>query len=216
MAISKRQPKAFKALNYDLFSHPALTPPAPVTLYAKIAAQAVPLAMKASLEAMQSTDSRLPTVEGLLQLFEEFNWRYFEGRLPVTRIEWSSRMRCAGSYCIRERLIRMGQKYHEIFPEEVIDTLKHEMIHIIHHNHDRAFKKEAARVGASLRARSHPSLRKPPKFVYVCPKCGIEYARQKRLVMASCGKCSRGGFDIRCKLSLKKGAIISREPVHQH
>ena len=99
-------------------------------------------------------------------------------------------------------IIRIGRKYHELFPEEVYDTLKHEILHFIYPTHGAAFKKEAARIGASVRAKPHPSLCKPPKYLYVCPGCGKEYPRQRRLRMASCGACSKSGFDSRYKLVL--------------
>ena len=140
----------------------------------------------------------------LYLLFDRYNWMYFDGRLPRVRLIWSNRMMSAGSYTPSERTIRIGRKYHEIFANELDDTIKHEMIHILHLNHDAHFKREAKRIGASVRAQSHPSLRKPPKFTYVCGSCGVEYPRQKRIRMASCGKCSRGSFNERFKLRLKK------------
>ena len=130
---------------------------------------------------------------------------YFDGRLPTPRIEYSNRMTSAGSYIPSQRLIRIGRKYHQLFPEDLHDTLKHEMIHMLHLRHDAAFKQEAARVGATVTAKSHPALRKPPKYVYICPGCGKLYPRQKRFRMASCGDCSAGGeFDERFKVKLKK------------
>jgi hypothetical protein len=113
-------------------------------------------------------------------------------------------MMSAGSYTPSHKLIRIGRKYHEVFPRDIDDTLKHEMIHIVHFNHNAAFKAEARRIGCSVRAQSHPSLRKPPRYLYECPACRTEYPRQKILRMASCGDCSRGGkFDSRFKLRLK-------------
>lgn len=150
--------------------------------------------------------SNLPPVSELKRLFDRFNQEFFEGRLPRVRIEYSKRMqRSAGSYHPVGKVIRIGRRYHELFPEEIEDTLKHEMIHIIHLRHNAAFKREARRLGTSVQARSHPSLGRPPKHVYVCPGCGREYPRQKRIRMASCGKCSRGGrYDPRFKLQLKR------------
>jgi predicted SprT family Zn-dependent metalloprotease len=147
----------------------------------------------------------MPEVAELYRMFERFNWMYFAGQLPRVRIEYSKRMSSAGSYTPQRRLIRIGRKYHQLFPDELEDTLKHEMIHILHLRHGAAFKAEAARIGASVRAKSHPALRKPPKYVYRCPGCEREYPRQKRLRMASCGVCTTGrSFDPRYKLKLKK------------
>jgi predicted SprT family Zn-dependent metalloprotease len=149
--------------------------------------------------------SELPPVAELYRLFDVYNKVYFGGKLPSVKVEYSNRMFSAGSYSPSRKLIRIGRKYHEIYPQDIEDTLKHEMIHIRHHRHDARFRAEAERVGASLRAREHPELRRPPRYIYECPGCGMEYPRQKRLVMASCGRCSRGRrFDPRFKLRRKK------------
>ncbi len=189
MRLSRSQRKALAAHNFDLFDQTGPVAVSTAEAVSESAAEPVPL----------------PSVEDLYALYERYNNIFFGGRLPQVRIEYSTRMRCAGSYTPAKGVIRIGRKYHELFPEEVGDTLKHEMIHILHFRHDAAFKAEAARIGASIRARAHPSLRKPPRYVYVCGNCGREYPRQKRLRMASCGACSRGGrFDARHKLRLKK------------
>jgi len=214
MARSKKQKKALAALNLDLFVPEDLTPPAPATLHTRIreehqrtrqAKQDHPVV---SLDVTHpvNTDG-LPSVDELYGLFDRFNWLYFDGKLPRVKIGYSKRMLSAGAYYPREQLIKIGWKYHEVFPEDLSDTLKHEMIHIIHFRHDAAFKREAKRIGASVKAKYHPSLRRPAKYVYECPGCKMEYARQKQLRMASCGKCSyRGKFDPRFKLRLKYSA----------
>ncbi|MEW6049558.1 MAG: SprT-like domain-containing protein [Candidatus Zixiibacteriota bacterium] len=199
MAKTVRQQKALARLNYDLFQHPGMVPPAPATLYTVIKqhAERLPEAVR---EPVNPAITSLPTEDELSRWFDEFNWLYFAGKLPRVRIEYSARMTSAGSYTPNERLIRISRKYHQVFPDEIHDTLKHEMIHILHEHHDASFKREAARIGASIRAKSHPSLRRPPRYLYVCPACGYEYPRQKRLRMASCGRCSKGGYDERYKL----------------
>ncbi|MEA3297235.1 MAG: hypothetical protein U9R56_05165, partial [candidate division Zixibacteria bacterium] len=108
------------------------------------------------------------------------------------------------------KVIKIGRKYHEIFLGEIADTLKHEMIHILHFHHDRAFKTEANRIGASIRARTHPLLRKSPRYVYECRHCGRRYPRQKQFRMASCGVCTSGKkYDPRYKLSLVRRQTVS-------
>lgn len=210
MKKTRRQLKALAALNLDLFEPEVIAVPAPATIHALIKEKAHPaVAAVASLEDLppDQTSSKLPTVAELYQLFDRYNWMYFEGALPRPSIEYSSRMTSAGAYLPGRRLIRIGIKYHRIFPEEVADTLKHEMIHLRHLKHDAAFKAEAARVGASVRAKSHPALRRPPRYIYICDNCGTEYPRQKILRMASCGSCSaRGRYDRRYKLRLKDSA----------
>ncbi len=214
MVRSKKAVRALKALNYNLFDTENLAPPAPATLHHKIrlATQSPP---EGPAVGLVSTRGALPEVAELYRRFEMFNWAFFGGKLPSVKIEYSTRMSAAGSYSRQTRVIRIGRKYHEIFPDEIDDTLKHEMIHIQHFRHDAAFKEIARKIGASIKAKSHPSLRRPPKYVYVCPRCGMEYPRQKRLVMASCGKCSSSRkFDRGCKLRLRKVAAKTSRKIN--
>ena len=211
MANSRKQRKAAAALNLDLFMPEDLTPPAPATFHTRIREEQQKMRTVRQDAPVVSLDlspgeltNELPSVDELYRLFDRYNWMYFDGRLPRVKIEYSNRMLSAGAYYVREKLIKIGRKYHQVFPQDIVDTLKHEMIHIIHFRHDAAFKKEAKRIGASVKAQYHPSLRKPARYVYECPGCRMEYPRQKRVRMASCGKCSyRGRFDPRFKLRLK-------------
>ena len=152
----------------------------------------------------QSSKS-LPLLSELYQMYDKINQTYFGGRLPQTRILYSERMLIAGTFSPVKNEIRIGKKYHEIFSDEIEDTLKHEMIHINNPDHDPKFKRLASKIGASLKAKTHPKLRGNYKYLYYCPECGTEYTRRKRLRMAYCGICSRGhGFDSRFKLKLLK------------
>ncbi|MFZ5981726.1 MAG: SprT-like domain-containing protein [Candidatus Zixiibacteriota bacterium] len=199
---SKQQQEVLKSFNYDLFRPEILAAPAPATLYTKIREQEIRQALVTD-EEFRSDPGELPDEKELARRYEMYNRVYFDGRLPRVKILYSNRMTSAGSYTPQKKLIKIGRRYHQIFPEEINDTLKHEMIHIRHMKHDRAFKDEAIRIGASVRANSHPALTRPPKYIYLCANCGREYPRQKRLRMASCGICSRGGvFDERFKLRL--------------
>lgn len=198
----KRLKRALSTLNYDLFQVKDLTPPAPATIHSKIIDAALPR-IEVPPETISLSTNDLPDEAELARRFDIYNWQFYQGKLPRPRIVYSKRMKAAGSYSPSENMIKIGHAYHEVFPEEINLTLKHEMIHILHLKHDRKFKEEARRLGTSLKARYHSSLIRPPKFVYACPGCQKEYPRQKRLVMASCGDCSpKGRFDQRFKLVL--------------
>lgn len=212
MTKKKQQLKALAALNLDLFEPKPITPPAPATLHTKIrehARRQVQVLPAAAPETKPGDP--LPTVAELYRRFDMYNWMHFQGKLPRPRIEYSNRMISAGSYTPHGRIIKIGRKYHELFPEDIDDTLKHEMIHIIHFYHDAAFKREARRIGASVKARSHPALRRPPKYLYTCPGCKREYPRQRQIRLASCGYCSSGGkYDKRYKLRLVDSPGLKR------
>ncbi|MFQ5453902.1 MAG: SprT-like domain-containing protein, partial [Candidatus Zixiibacteriota bacterium] len=178
MAKTKTQKKALSTLNLDLFKQESLTPPAPATIHTKIK-EHLKRRPLIELPVEKTHDKVLPAIEELYILFERYNWSYFDGQLPRVNIEYSHRMSCAGSYTPRKKLIRIGYKYHLLFPEEISDTLKHEMIHLKNFKHNAAFKKEAERIGASIKAKRHPLLQKSPKYLYICPSCKKEYPRQR-------------------------------------
>ena len=146
----------------------------------------------------------LPTEEDLAGLFRDFNCRFFGGELPVAQVEWSTRMKHAGK-CIRsDRIIRLGVSYHMHFPEDVADTLKHEMIHLVIPNHGSEFKREANRIGTSRYARHYPGMLRGMKYMYDCPACNLSYPSRKMLRNRSCGPCSKGKYDSRFKLKFVK------------
>ncbi|UCD93686.1 MAG: SprT-like domain-containing protein [Candidatus Zixiibacteriota bacterium] len=186
--------KALAETNFDLF-HPAM--PAVMEVSTRLP----------EIETLPETRPPLPDLPRLYVMFDSLNARYFQGKLPPTEISYSTRMLIAGSFSPNTNEIKIGRKYHEIFPDELEDTLKHEMIHIINRNHDRRFKAIAGKIGASVRARTHPALQGNCKYLYVCLGCGREYPRRKRLRMASCGVCTKGkSFDPRFKLKLLKSS----------
>ena len=134
-------------------------------------------------------------------MYDSLNCQLFEGRLPPVMIEYSDRMLAAGTYTPGLSLIKIGRRYHEIFPDDLADTLKHEMIHVLYPSHNRQFRHLAKRFGVALKAREHPALRLPHKYLYVCPRCGREYPRRKKLRQASCGICTPGReYDPRFRL----------------
>ncbi len=158
-----------------------------------------------SVDEKQWGHDPLPSEAQLYLLFDKLNNTFFNGSLPWVKIIYSTRMLNAGSFSPGTKGIKIGVKYHKIFPSDLEDTLKHEMIHIIDRSHGKLFKSIAKRIGASLRAKSHPDLIKPAKYIYACPICGIIYNRRKRMRKASCGTCSKGGkYDPDCKLMLLK------------
>lgn len=179
MAISRKQRRALKNANCDLFFD--VRQPLPVKRRIKCA---------------------LPDEVELQKIFDCLNWKYFNGRLPKVKLEWSSRMRAAGKFYLGCNLIRLGRKYHEYYPRDVEDTMKHEMIHILYPDHGKHFKAEAKRVGASMHAKDFPGGRSPHKYIYICPVCGEKYYRHRYLRAASCGRCAPYGYDKRFKLRL--------------
>lgn len=205
MKKNKKIKNILRSLNYDLFQQQQINKLPSLTIDADMLEQKTVSFLIDVKPDNSPVITGLPSVEELYRHFDLFNILYFKGQLPQIKIEYSYRMSAAGSYTPEKKLIRIGYKYHELFPSDIEDTLKHEMIHIINFRHDSKFKKEAVRIGCSIKAKYHKSLSKQPKYVYYCPSCHCEFPRQKRFRMASCGYCSKGGkYDERFKLRPKK------------
>jgi len=134
-------------------------------------------------EYMENTDLELK------RLYNHYNELCFDNKLPkLVAIEWSSRMTAGAGYCRRERhrtgtrfLIKLSTHYHKRYPNEVIDTLVHEMIHVLHpeDGHGSKFKHTMNdlnnRFGFTLSVRA-TGLAKV-NYVYVCEDCFQEYER---------------------------------------
>lgn len=157
----------------------------------------------------------LPDEAELQQRFIRFNLELFKSKLPEPEIRWSTRMRIAGT-CHRHRaLITLSRPYHERFPEDVDDTLKHEMIHLRYAGHGPAFKREALRIGASIHCKEYEGIHPRAKYVYACPACWLEFRRTKPGDLF-CGRCSRGRllpqFQLVLKREIESRAASSRLP----
>jgi len=124
MAISKKQMKALAEVNFDLFQ-PVMVQTRPIM---PIREETLP--DQDNIISLpppdQSNIISLPPVSWLYRMFDEFNQQFFEGRLPRAKISYSDRMLIAGSFTPVKNEIKIGRKYHRIFPDEIADTLKHE------------------------------------------------------------------------------------------
>ena len=147
--------------------------------------------------------SRLVDGKELTRLYEQFNEEHFGGELPSACVEWSSQLHIAGQCRPNQREIRLSVRYHTHYPEEIANTLIHEMLHLIYPTHDVSFRRAAQRIGISLHCRDYPGMHPRSRHVYLCPNCRTVYRRQKRADI-SCGKCSGRAYDSRYKLVLKK------------
>jgi predicted SprT family Zn-dependent metalloprotease len=156
-------------------------------------------------------DIPLPDETELMRRFTSINASLFSSRLPAAEIRWSTRMRIAGTCDHRHRAIRLSRPYHEHFPADVDDTLKHEMIHLLHPTHSAAFRAEADRIGASVHCQEYPGLHPRARLTYVCPHCRTVYHRMRRERLY-CGRCARARLDERFALVLRPAARRSEIP----
>ncbi len=146
--------------------------------------------------------AQLPDESRLNRLFDELNARWWDGRLPKVPVRWSSRLRAAAGKIWVSRMngleIVLSRAYHEHFPDEVKDTLKHEMVHLYlrtcgsakadGRSHGPAFRAEAERVKAPIRAKPYPGAHRPYRYEWRCPSCGRTFRSRVRGTWA-CGYC---------------------------
>ena len=86
------------------------------------------------VKKMPNKESFFDGTKGLYKLYDKLNTKYFEGKLPHYKIIWNRRFR-ATKADVRHttKTIRFNYKYHKIRKDwslELIDSMKHEMIHI--------------------------------------------------------------------------------------
>ncbi len=76
--------------------------------------------------------ARQVSLELALNLYRELNQEFFEGKLPLCKIEFSTRLsRTAGKIWPKSRRIRLSIPYHSHYGlEELRNTILHEMIHL--------------------------------------------------------------------------------------
>lgn len=153
----------------------------------------------------------------LKMMYNKFNRKIFNNKLPKdVCVYWTKRMTSCAGICSYKRnrftgeyvefSIGLSTPYHEKFPNEIEDTLVHEMIHILYPNqsHGYAFKSEMGRINRefgmsiSIHAKER-AVEKKYNYLYACDCCGYEYKRLRRhkndYKGATCGvKGCRGGI----------------------
>lgn len=133
----------------------------------------------------------------LKQLWEEFhrlNDLHFNGTLTLREIRLSTRKQYGGYYRKSESLIVLSWPAHMSFGwEETMNTFRHEVAHIVHGDHSRAFWELAILLGSTRRYARIPENREHAycRYAYECPACKTRIFRKRRLVRSSCARCDR-------------------------
>ncbi|MBV9439464.1 MAG: SprT-like domain-containing protein [Candidatus Eremiobacteraeota bacterium] len=145
----------------------------------------------------------LPDVAELQLLFAQLNLMHFRGEIPAFRIAYNARFsNLAGRITYRPPLIELSPKHLAGKPQELHETLLHEMIHAWLHargenpGHTRAFKKKMREIGLPSiyhdLGKATPLNESPKRYIVRCEKCTAEVLRKRRpspnLVCARCRK----------------------------
>jgi hypothetical protein len=132
--------------------------------------------------------------ERLWEEFHRLNRAYFHDTLTLREVRVSTRKQYGGYYRKSESLIVVSwQGYKDHGWEESLETFRHEVAHIVHQDHSKAFWELAFRIGCQRRFARPPKERHPAysRYVYECPSCQTRYYRRKRVARSSCGLCDR-------------------------
>ena len=147
--------------------------------------------------------SELPNVADLQMLFAQYNFVHFDGEIPAYRIAYNARFsNVAGRITYKPPLIELSPKHLRGKPEELRDTLLHEMIHAWLHargenpGHTPAFKRKMRELGLSsiyhdlgTAAPVNPSTK---RYILRCEKCGMEALRRRKPAPhVICARCRR-------------------------
>lgn len=145
----------------------------------------------------------LPDVAELQLMFAQFNFLYFDGEIPAHTIAYNRRFgNLAGRITYKPPTIELSPKHLAGKPDELRETLLHEMIHAWLHakglppGHTPTFKKKMRELG--LRSIYHDLGKAAPlnestkRYILRCETCAMEVLRKKKpsahLICARCRK----------------------------
>jgi predicted SprT family Zn-dependent metalloprotease len=154
-------------------------------------------AMLGNLFSSQPENGMPPAdvLEALKAEFDRLNDTHFARSLILPEIVLSTRKTFGGYYQPRRhRIVLSWQAYQEHGWEETLNTFRHEVAHIVHHDHSRQFWDLATRLGATKRHAASPLAQqtRPRKtYIYACPACGIRIKRYRRMGKISCARCDK-------------------------
>jgi len=137
------------------------------------------------------------------------------------QVEWNARLfSAAGRADFRRQLISLNPRLHEHGPAEIDRTLRHELAHLLAQSrvgrrrvapHGSEWKKACRDLGIGGEPRTHalpfPVQKRTRRFIYICPRCGKEFPRVRRIkrsvaCLDCCRQFNRGKFDRSAQLRL--------------
>jgi predicted SprT family Zn-dependent metalloprotease len=146
-------------------------------------------------------------------LFARLNAEHFGGMLRAYRIEYNRRLATVtGRISYRPALIELSLPLMMRHPDQIRDTMLHEMVHAWLHalglpsGHGRDFKKKMRAVGLTSIYHTLPVARRRSRRRYVleCPRCSVALTRRRHPgSRVSCARCAPHGFDPRVEMRIR-------------
>lgn len=158
----------------------------------------------------------LPDVAELQLMFAQFNFLYFDGEIPTYRIAYNARFsNLAGRITYRPPTIELSPKHLAGKPDQLRETLLHEMIHAWLHakglppGHTPTFKKKMRELGLGSiyhdLGKAAPLNESTKRYILRCEKCAMELLRKR--------KPSANLICARCRKSLVAFEVTEMKPV---
>ena len=145
----------------------------------------------------------LPDVAELQLLFAQLNYLHFDGEIPTYRIAYNARFsNLAGRITYKPPTIELSPKHLRGKPQELRETLLHEMIHAWLHakganpGHTAAFKKKMHELGLGSiyhdLGTAKPFNESAKRYILRCEKCTLEVLRKRKPpANLMCARCRR-------------------------
>ena len=145
----------------------------------------------------------LPDVADLQLMFAQYNYAYFDGEIPAHEIVYNTRFASvAGRITYKPPKIELSPKHLRGKPDELRETLLHEMIHAwlyarnLNPGHTATFKKKMRELGLSSiyhdLGTAAPLVENPKRYLLRCEHCRREGLRKRKPPAGMrCGHCRR-------------------------
>jgi len=167
----------------------------------------------------QNNSEQNKVLSECLKEFERINKRFFNSKLLLPQIELNYRYRArAGAFFPRTKKITLSWKYYLVWGlKELLGVLRHEVGHLAlpKEGHSPKFKELLKKLDSPRY--SKPFSKRPFKYEWACPNCGIKHWTRKQVILA-CGSCcdrhNRGRFARDFQLKLIK-ELRPRRPTSQ-
>lgn len=138
------------------------------------------------------------TDEFLKERFNQYNEKYFNGKVPEVKLEWNNRFTSTAGRCwyngeMEPYKIEISSKYVKMYPNEFKNIMIHEMIHVLYPEKEHVkFKEVAKRLNEEFEELNITLYNKEHywRYKYQCLSCGNSFTTARKIHKNHvCGYC---------------------------